>query len=431
MITMRNGWFRPTEFKIGLLAAVVMALAFGFLPSGNFLNTMDRKWADQVIRNRAGRVPAPEVVIAAIDAKSVDTFGRWPWSRSTMAQLVSTLNDHYQVNTIGFDVVFSEPNTNDSAGDSALGMAIAAQDNVVMSFFFYMDEKSIAHRSLSDLADSEGRIAAAVVQAPALLSAAGRIPIGRGVESSIAVVGLGGASAGYFNVIPDKSDGTIRRMHLLMGYQERIYPALALSMLRHFSGKSAVIEAEASPGGAVREIRVGNFHIQPESNGSVRLNFRGRAGTFPHFSVADIIGKTLPRDRLKNTMVLIGATEPGIFDLRVTPVDPAFPGVELHATLLDNLLTDSILGPVKTARRLTVGLILLLGGSLGWLLGRRRIPGGFALTVGAMAAYTFLQRWLVAEQPLWPSYIFIMLTLAAVWIGVVLLRQYRPARAGY
>src|SRR3972149_859072 len=104
--------FKLSGFKVAFLITISVFFTFmlnAFDPSGSFLSLMDKKWVDFIMKGRDVQPHSPEVVIATIDTKSVDMYGRWPWPRTRMAEMVRALNDYYHVRTIGFDIVFSEP----------------------------------------------------------------------------------------------------------------------------------------------------------------------------------------------------------------------------------------------------------------------------------------------------------------------------------
>ena len=133
----------------GFLVAVVTTLAILSLfvyssidPAGSILNLMDKKWVDFIIQKRDVQPHSSKLVIAAVDTKSIDKYGRWPWSRTRMAELVSALNDYYEVHTIGLDIVFSEPEKEGGfpgnlEGDRQFAEAINKKNSVILSYFFF------------------------------------------------------------------------------------------------------------------------------------------------------------------------------------------------------------------------------------------------------------------------------------------------------
>ena len=105
--------FALSGFKIAFFITLVVAMVYAYTavvpgPLSRVLNLPDKLWVDFIMRERPQQDHTDEVVIVAIDTLAVDKYGRWPWSRTRMAELVEALNEHYEVGTIGFDVIFSE-----------------------------------------------------------------------------------------------------------------------------------------------------------------------------------------------------------------------------------------------------------------------------------------------------------------------------------
>ena len=104
--------FALSGFKVAFLITFIWLIMFLYNsidPAGNYLGLMDKKWVDFIMKGREVQPHSDTVVIAVIDTKSVDKYGRWPWPRSRIAEMVDALNDYYEVGTIGLDIVFSEP----------------------------------------------------------------------------------------------------------------------------------------------------------------------------------------------------------------------------------------------------------------------------------------------------------------------------------
>ncbi|MEE8435555.1 MAG: adenylate/guanylate cyclase domain-containing protein, partial [bacterium] len=142
--------------------------------------------------------------------------------------------------------------------------------------------------------------------------------------------------------------------------------------------------------------------------------------TFPHYSIADLINRKIPKEELEGKIVLVGATEPGIFDLRTSPVGVAYPGVEIHATLLDNLLGHTYFRLSFGNHMLTALVILGLGLFLGIVLPRIKASYAAVMTFGIMVAYIIGHRWMVMNLLTWTSAFFVLLLVAMVWAGVTL-----------
>jgi len=95
-----------SPLKIGLI--IILGIVFLYFLDFSFLRFMELKMYDLRMASRGDRKPGGEVVIAAIDEKSLSELGRWPWSRAIIANLVNTLKQN-GAKAVGFDVVFSEP----------------------------------------------------------------------------------------------------------------------------------------------------------------------------------------------------------------------------------------------------------------------------------------------------------------------------------
>ena len=454
--------FALSGFKVAFLITFIWLIMFLYNsidPAGNYLGLMDKKWVDFIMKGREVQPHSDTVVIAVIDTKSVDKYGRWPWPRSRIAEMVDALNDYYEVGTIGLDIVFSEPeqaegirvteeyrkvfselgfNSSGKAnrfiryldksvveldGDAKLGRSLAKTPNTVLGYFFFTGLDQISHVTEEELVESAERIAGSEISLVVNRVPKGRIPWGVMVESNIKKIYEGGHLSGFFNMRPDLEDGTVRRVHLLMRYGDRIYPSLDLQMLRHYYDNAPITVIADGETGDIVEIRIGSEKtILPDFDGSIMLNYKGPQQTFKHYSVYDIIEHNLPKETLQDKIVLIGATEVGIFDLRTTPVGVAYPGVEVHATLLDNIMTDSYFELTIVNDVFSALLILIIGLVLGVALPRVPNIYGTVLAVVLVVGYTFAHRYMVMEVRSWTSFVYVVLTVLTVWGGVTLFR---------
>lgn len=453
--------FALSGLKIALGITFVMLAIFIyntviFDPKGSFLNLIDKKWVDFIMKERPVQPHSSEVVIATIDTKSVDRFGRWPWPRSRMAEMVKALNEYYEAATITFDIVFSEPEQggglrvtseyskvfnkmglnkggsgarfvkylenrkSELDGDTIFGKQLAKKKNTILGYLFFTNPAGLEHLSEEDKRESAKRIAGSEISLLKGSITQGIIPNGYAPESNIYKIYKGGTYSGFFNVNPDVEDGTVRRVHLLMRYKENIYPNLDLQTLRQYYGAQGIVVEADRDTGNISTITVGNKVIVTDIDGSILLNYKGPEKTFPHYSIADIIDHKIPKDQIEGRIVLIGATEPGIFDLRTTPVGVAYPGVEIHATLLDNLLTDSNFSLTDTNHALTLLVMLLFGVVLGVVLPNLRAVYSAGLTLALLLGYIFAHRWMVMEMLTWTSSIYVALVILLVWAGVTL-----------
>ena len=324
-------------------------------------------------------------VILDIDEKSLGEIGRWPWSRNVMAGLVDKLFDRYGVAAVGFDVVWAERDP--SSGIDVLD-TLAREDLKGIPAF------QSAYRQLRQRLDYDRRFAASLEGRPVVLGhyfseeeGAARInaipdPVlpansfsGRRVDfrpwkgytGNLPAYLQSAAGAGHINPTVDP-DGVIRRVPLLLEYQGAYYESLSLAMVRTLiglqTGKVPEVEAVLPPEHRDLEwLKVGPLDIPVDSSASALVPYRGMQGSFEYVSLADVIADRVAAGSLKGRVALVGATAPGLQDLRATPVGSVYPGVEIHANLIAGMIDRDL----KQRPLYVVGaevVLLLIGGTL-------------------------------------------------------------------
>ncbi|MEW6068834.1 MAG: adenylate/guanylate cyclase domain-containing protein [Nitrospirota bacterium] len=331
------------------IIGIVSALLTIFLYAKNFdsFYAIDLKLRDVRFKTRGDIKPDSRIVVVAIDAKSINELGRWPWDRKIIAHLIETLKS-YGVKTIALDIVFSEPSNSES--DKALSEVIRKSGNVVSGYFFRHEEESKSDTVTELLQHSRikvVRVQENVTEVPVLTYP--------NLETNLALISKASVSSGFFNIIPDR-DGIIRVSNMLMLYEGDIYPSLALSALRHYLGSEIILDIAYY---GVDGLIIGDRKIPVDESGRFTLNYYGKQGTFRTISAVDVIRGKSNKDALKNTLVFIGATEIGIYDMRATPLDPVLPGVEIHATVASNILQNQFLIRDGRVQMLEVAFIMI------------------------------------------------------------------------
>lgn len=304
------------------------------------------------------------IVILDIDEKSLQEVARWPWPRDVMAGLMDKLFDKYGVALVAFDVVFAESDY--SSGIKRLDELAAGELRQVPSF-------TEAYGRLRPQLDNDGMLAKAIKGRPVVLGyyfnsdrdarKIGAIPepvlpkgtfAGRNVAfttwagygGNIPGLQAGAATAGFINSLPD-FDGVLRRVPMLVEYEGDYYEALSLAVLRTLLGFPKV--ELGYPDGAAGKgyvglewLKVGKFTIPVDANASALVPYRGSKSSFRYLSLADVLADRVPEGALKGRIALVGTTAPALLDLRSTPVDSVYPGVEVHANLIGGMLDQSI-----------------------------------------------------------------------------------------
>ena len=345
----------PKSLAVAAIASVLIVHWLGVpLLDRTELSTYDLRfhWRGEV-------PPAPEVVLAAVDEKSLDALGRWPWSRTRMAELVDALSGS-GARVIAFDIGFLEPES--AQADGALASAIARSPaDVVLGYFFHDPKEAGAHATDPDaLEGALEPISFTALTVRSRESDPDALPLHPGdlPETNLPEITAAAEGAGYFNIKPD-DDGVVRRTPLVMGVGMDAYPSLALEAAWYARGRPPLVVEVVHD--RVAGISLGEEMLPTDGFGEALLSYAGPAGTIPHVPVADILSGAASEDALRNRIVIVGVTANGVFDLRATPFAPVYPGAEVQATALDNILRNRFITRPGWANLADQIAIVLLG----------------------------------------------------------------------
>lgn len=221
-------------------------------------------------------------------------------------------------------------------------------------------------------------------------------------------------SSGFINVGSDP-DGVVRRVPLFMNYRNRWYPDLALACLIMHSGQGKVAVTSDRDGLGVRW-NGRQIPLDPAAN--LLLRYRGTGRTFPFYAAADILAGRIPPEALKDKIVFVGASASGLGDLHLTPLDKRFPGPEVHATVVDNLMSGDFLHRPGWADGAQLFGVLLLGILLSLAMALGNSAAGFAVA-GLTAGLVWVGfHWLLQVQGVVLSPLMPLLTLLIVFSGL-------------
>lgn len=431
-----------------------------------FFEIIEMKAWDLHFRERGSlHLPSDSVCFVTIDEESVQRDGRWPWPRRQMARLLKTVQDH-GAKVIGLDMGFFEPDLrlgqkailsacdrfkNDPSFQNVIpeleSFAQREDDDriltdtikhlsipLVLGHFFYVEdeyaEKGSAQKGNSYRPPEPPK---EVLQKafPRVLTYRGQVPAwGRlkeadSLQPNTPQVEESSRYVGCYNVISDQ-DGSVRRMPLVLRYDGRIFPTLALQMLdAAYPDRHLTIKVDSE---GVEEIRFGNTLIPTNKKGQMLLNFYGPGGTFPHFSASKLLHDELPKDCLKDRLVVIGNTTMGLFDMRPTPVSEMFPGVEVHCVVLENILHHQFLKRPQYYILFDFAAIFAL--ALIFLLLQARLKG--VVLSGAVLAllggYVWFTHYMFLGPGIWVSHVYPILGLVVSYIGTAAHRYMKEER---
>ena len=364
------------------------------------------------------RVPPQHVVIAAIDEQSLAKVGRWPWSRTVHAELARRL-DEAGAKVIAFDLFFPEresPNI-----DAQFARAIGSTRKTVLGTYFLLDQAAARYYGAAGLEAVVPQAISDVHQTAELLH---DVPIydAYGVIANIPELQKSAVFAGHINVLQD-TDGVVRRAPLVVRHGERWYPAFDVQVARAFAPDQP-FSLQISEYGIVGVNVAGRF-VPLAEGGELLIRYRGpEARTFATVSIADILERKADPSLLRDRVVLIGNTAKGIGDTRVTPYGTSFPGVEVRANIIENLLEGAILERPGWMALVDGTVMVLLGLVLIWLLPRLGVSGGAALTAVLLVGYIVLAFHLFRSAGLWLNLVYPSLLVVLLFASATLVEYF-------
>jgi adenylate cyclase len=416
------------------------------------LNTLDVRFQ---LRGRV--LPDPRIIIVDIDQHSQEQLGRWPFPRIHFAHLMDALRED-GAKVVAFDMTFSKPDQTvlplqdlsaDLAQQKKRGLAVnpavqSAIDRrekqynydqqfaeslkhfgrvVLGNYFLYTtaDLQGVSSEALDNYASLLAYFPfPQVVGYPRTLGEAGRIKVihiyenqylvPRGAEANApdftAAVATERGGAGFFNVTVD-ADSVVRRLPLAIPYGRDpnranwdFYPSLDVQAIRLFLGlRDEDMKLNYGDAG-ITTLQFGpHLAVHPDDLSRLLVNFHGPSQTYPYVSFADVALTKFQPGTFRDKIVLVGASATGIGDLRATPFGGIdFPGVEIHANLIDNILNQQFLVHHGPQVLTDIGFIFLFGLPVGlWLtvVQPRWMAAGLLLLVAfaGIVYWAFLHGW--------------------------------------
>ncbi len=381
---------------ITVLIAVLMFVKFSPVES------LEEKLYDYRFKIRGAVKPSENIVIAAIDEKSLGRLGRWPWGRDKQAQLVKRLSEE-GAEIIVFDILPFEHEKN----DPILGQAIRQAGNVIIPFVFEFDRTSplpkseyLMHSAFNSISHPERFQQYSPITAERVL-----IPVPEILQETMAL--------GHINMFPDH-DGTLRWEAMVVGCQGLLFPSIDLQAAAIYLG----IPRERIILNATEEIKLGEKRTIPTDRyGRSLIYYYGPWQTFKYLSISDVLEGGTKSGALQGKIVLIGATAAGIYDLRVTPFSEVMPGVEKHASVISAIIENRFLKRVSFPIDL---IFLLISGLLfSFLVSRFRSMGAIFVAGLFLAFVLCLGYFLFVRQGLWVRVAYPSINILLIFTSVM------------
>jgi len=423
MASLSKHWRRIAVTLLPLIFA--LAHVSGVLTLG-LLQRLDDIIYDARLRATMPQTLDQRIVIVDLDEKSLAEVGHWPWGRNKLADLTHELFERQQIALLGFDVVFAEPD--ESSGLKRLSELAqhefrdqAGFSAKVQQLRSVLDYDAVFARSLAQRPvalgyyltnDRDGRVSgtlpAPVMGRPALQGRQPEFFSWNGYGASIDQLARAAPMAGFFNTVMD-ADGVVRSVPLVVEFKGQFYEPLSLAMFRMLVGLPTVEPGFAFDDQFTHQSYQGLKSIDLKRGGKIfsipvdeRVNFlvpfRGyggaHGGSFQYISASDVLAKRIPAGMLKDKIVLLGTTAPGLFDLRATPVGEVYPGVEIHANVISALLDGKTLAKPDYAWAYESALLLLVGLLLALILPLVSALVAVLLSIATVLGLIALNFWL-------------------------------------
>ncbi|MFZ2078370.1 MAG: CHASE2 domain-containing protein [Xanthobacteraceae bacterium] len=424
--------------QVGLARAVCILLLFALLPlrlaDPRPLQELRVRTFDffQVLRPRPQEIRP--VVIVDIDEASLKAIGQWPWPRTTVADLITQISQLGAV-AIGFDIIFPEPDRmspaiaersfrgidaetrakldNLPSNDDALAEAIKHSRVVVGQAGAAVPEVKTA----ADAALQTGFAVRGPDPRPYLVTFAGLL-------RNVPAIEQAAAGRGLFSINPE-SDGIIRRVPVIMTAQGSLVPSLSTELLRVVTGSSAILVRVDQAG--VEAVAVPGLEVPTDRNGQFWVHFNHHDPE-RYVSAKDVLQGNVPPDRLAGKLVLIGTSAIGLLDLKTTPLDAAIPGVEVHAQILESVLSKSSLVNPNYAIGAELAIAVLFG--LAIIIAAPMLPASIVIVLGGclIAGLIGLSLYLFVEHNLLIDFTYPLISSWLIYLVLTFVNYFREQK---
>jgi adenylate cyclase len=349
------------------------------------------------------------IVIVNIDSRSLDSLGNFSqWPRSYHSRIIDYLSDGGAL-AIGFDILFMERGRD----DKSLTDATRRAENVHHAMVFSSTDSSVFRYAMNSPPQGFDPKFSFVLPDTALAFDKADRMDGKVIDLYNAAAGLG-----FTNFSPDH-DSVIRSMPLFLTFAGRHYPSLAFSMVM---GALGVNFEQLDVKKGVVSIKTGDqdYQIPVDDHYHMMINYQGTFQTFRYVSYYDVLTQRIPKEYFDRKIILVGTSAPGLSDIRPVPFQDAFPGVEIHANVIYNILSQHFIS--KQNNILAFVNTLLLAVLMAVLAMTLKPWQGILLAFLTLGGYVFLTIRLFAVSGFWLQMVQPVLAMGFAFLFVFVYR---------
>ena len=374
--------FKRISYAFGLIFFIIFAfLILKNANLNNFIDTIENRTFDlrqSILINEGTKKANQDIVIVAIDDATyeyiLDNYGEWPLPRDTYAKIVNYL-EKQNPRIIAFDLMFVKSLKSKNQADKELTEIFKKYNNVFTSMNFDNQSEdlrippNLPQKLTIDIKNNSK------IDFSQLTYKNCRTIIDEIINAT--------SNIGIINV-SRSDDGILRKMPLVVKYKDEYYPQLALKVgLNYLGEKQTSFEIDKHS-----EFKLGDRKIYLDNDGSAILNWYGPAGTYTYIPMYQLIkavnGEKTELDyNFSNKIIYFGTTAASLFDIKTVPTGKIYPGVEVQATYVNNIIDNNFIKKVN--RGYTIALSILLALFIASVV--TRVSSAFTASMMSLSAY--------------------------------------------
>lgn len=341
---------------IGLVITSVVVMCYLIHPP--FIQYLNNKSMDVILATAEPQSSPGVVVVVDLDEKSLNKYGQWPWPRYRLAHLLEKIQKLGTI-SLGLNMILAEPDrTSPETWQQALRKDLGYQIDLEGVPRKLLDFDSILAETLSkgpfvlgfkflfedrDMETPSCRLHPlniVRIQKTDSTTSIDRLFKPKKVDCSIAKLSSAVSHSGFLNATPD-SDGLLRRIPLIMMYENQIFPCFALATLMKAKGTAQLVVKVDKSG--QMSLLLEHTPIPMDRKGHILLNLSYPPHKLDWISASDVLDDKVPRDILQDKIVFISSSASGLENIYQTPGKPIFHEVAIHAQLVNTILMESFI----------------------------------------------------------------------------------------
>jgi PAS domain S-box-containing protein len=421
----------------GILLTLLSVIVSVFYP--DILKTIDRANYSFLLKNLPENNTVNRPVIIDIDEKSLARYGQWPWPRYLTARLLERVVA-FKPSVIGLDMIFSEPDRTSVIsvmkglkGFYGLDFDLnnipesITDNDLVLSDVLSKGPFILSHQfRFGQTKEDQKKYIISPVRVSFIRNTidskeTAKIPESYSVLSNLKLFYENTEVSGFSNSVSD-DDGIVRRIPLLIRYHGDIYPSLALAtVLRYKNINDIALKIE---NGVLKSINYTGTKIPVDPQGNLMIRFHDPKVSYDYFSASDILDGAVAPDKLEGRIVFVGASAYGLESFQTTPLGMVYTGVEVHATVTDNLISGNFISSPEWLRGGNLLFILILGISLSFIVAYRSNTFSILIVLASIGSILLFSQQLLSRSGLYIKTAFPVITVVFIYLFLTILKYF-------